>query len=192
MAWHDCTDGQLLRSARCDPDAFGELYLRHEAIVAGYLQRRTRDAELTADLTAETFAVALLRAGRFRDDAGDGAPAIGWLLGIARHALLRTWERGRTEDRARRRLGIESVAFGDASLERVEALADASDPDNPLLRALRALPPDQMAAIEARVLEERSYADVARDLGVTQATVRQRVSRGLARLRTTIEPEEPR
>lgn len=182
------TDGELLRSARRDPDAFGELYMRHEAIVAGYLQRRTRDPELTADLTAETFATALLRAARFRDD---GAPAIGWLLGIARHILLRTWEKGRTETRACRRLGVEPLACSDASLERVEAVVDAADPESPLARALAALPPEQSAAVRAYVLEERPYEELARELGVPAATLRQRVRRGLARLRITLKEESP-
>lgn len=186
MTREERTDGELLASARRDPLAFGELYVRHEPIVAGYLQRRTRNSELTADLTAETFATALLHAGRFRDD---GAPAIGWLLGIARHALLRTVEKDRTESRARRRLGVEAIAYSDASLERVEALVDASDPENPLMRALAALPPQQAAAIRAHVLDERPYEEIARELDVPAATLRQRVSRGLARMRTTLKEE---
>jgi DNA-directed RNA polymerase specialized sigma24 family protein len=37
------------------------------------------------------------------------------------------------------------------------------------------------------VLDELPYTEVAGQLGVPEATVRQRVSRGLARLRTTFE-----
>jgi DNA-directed RNA polymerase specialized sigma24 family protein len=42
--------------------------------------RRTRDAELAADLTAETFAAAL--AARARFDPGRGS-ASAWLFGLA-------------------------------------------------------------------------------------------------------------
>jgi DNA-directed RNA polymerase specialized sigma24 family protein len=45
-----------LLAARSDPEAF---YRRHAVPVLGYLVRRTRDPELGADLTAETFASAL-------------------------------------------------------------------------------------------------------------------------------------
>lgn len=54
-------DGVLLRrTAARDRDAFSAFDERHETIVAGYLARRTRDPELAADLTAETFAAAIL------------------------------------------------------------------------------------------------------------------------------------
>jgi RNA polymerase sigma factor (sigma-70 family) len=131
--------------------------------VAGYLIRRTRDPDLTADLTAETFAAAILGADRFRDE---GRSAVSWLLGIARNLLGRTWQPGQVEQRARRRRRVEAIAASDASLERVEALVDDADPSNPLLVALDALPNDQREAIRAHVLEEQLYADLAERLGV--------------------------
>ena len=112
-------------------------------------------------------------------------------MGIARNLLSRTWERGRIEQRARQRLGVERIAVSDASLERVEALIDDADPSNPLVVALHALPESQREAIRAHVLDEQPYAELAQRLGVPEATVRQRVSRGLARLRTTMEGREP-
>lgn len=187
-AFTTCSDGELLRRAGRDVDAFDVLYRRHETIVAGYLVRRTRDPELAADLTSETFATALLNAKRFRDD---GQPATAWLVGIARHLLMRTWERGATERRALERLGAQREERADDTLDRVAALAASDDPQNPLSRALAALPPDQREAIEAHVFDERSYAEVADDLGVPAATVRQRVSRGLTRMRTTLNGRLP-
>ena len=183
-SWSSRTDGQLLRDASREPDAFGELYRRHETIVFSFLARRTREAELTADLAAETFAIALERADRFRDT---GQPAIGWLLGIARHQLLDAQRSGRADDRARRRLGVHRPSLTDPSFERIEALIDAGATSPRLHRALAALPTPQRHAVEAFVLDERPYADLARDLGITEATMRQRVSRGLSRLRTTFE-----
>lgn len=183
------TDGELLRRVGGgDADAFSAFYRRHETIVAGYLARRCRDPELAADLTAETFAAAIAGAGGFRDE---GQSALGWLLGIARNVLRRTWERGAIERRARERLGVEPVALSDATLERVEALVDGNGPDNPLLKALAELPEAQREAVRAHVLDDEPYADLAARLGVSEATVRQRVSRGLGRLRTTLEGRRP-
>lgn len=181
------SDGDLLRrAARGDRDAFSAFYVRHETIVAGYLARRAASAEQAADLTIETFAAAMLSAGRFRDDGGS---ALGWLLGIARNLLARSRERRRIELRARAKLGVDPIVFSDATLERVEALIDATNPDNPLLAAFEALPDDQREAIRARVLDEQPYPDIASSLGVAEATVRQRVSRGLSRLRGSVEGE---
>jgi RNA polymerase sigma-70 factor (ECF subfamily) len=182
------SDAQLLAWTAEEPAAFREVYRRHERIVVAFLARRTGDAELAADLTAETFATALLKAGRFRGELGDSA--LGWLLGIARHAWLHSVERQRTERSACQRLGIE-LAISDASLERVEAFIDADHPDNPLLTLLADLPPEQREAVRAHVLDERPYGELARELHASPATLRQRVSRGLAHLRSAINEEAP-
>src|ERR1700754_3189833 len=96
-------DDELLRRSARDPAAFGAFYERHERLVLGYFVRRTRDAELAADLCAGAFAAALLGARRFRPG---GAPASAWLLGIARNVLAGSVRRARVEDRARRKLGM--------------------------------------------------------------------------------------
>jgi RNA polymerase sigma-70 factor (ECF subfamily) len=178
------TDGELLRRARLDRADFEELYRRHEAIVTTFLARRARNAELTADLVAETFATALLKTDRFRDD---GDSAVGWLLGIASNHLLFALRKGRADVKARRRLGAERVTSSDAALERVEELIDAQAAGPQLRRALEALPQNQREAVEAYVLDEHSYEAAAADLGIPQAAVRKRVSRGLARLRTLLD-----
>ncbi|WP_445150676.1 RNA polymerase sigma factor [Baekduia sp. Peel2402] len=177
------TDGELLRAATSDPDAIAELYARHERVVATYLARQSRDAELAADLTAETFCRALLSAGKYHDT---GESAIGWLLGIARNLLLDSWRRGSAETRARARLGV-TVSVSDEALERIEALIDSAAEAERLQDALDALSPDQRAAVRGHVLDERPYPELAAELGVSEPTVRQRVSRGLARMRTTLE-----
>lgn len=186
-SWPSLTDAELLRRAARDPDAFAELYLRYEAVVAGYLRRQTRDPEVTADLTAETFATALASAARFR---GDG-PAVGWLLGIARNHHLHLLRRGRAELRATTRLGVERAALGEASVERLERLLDTTDQENPVLLALDGLTAGQREAVVGFVLHERPYAELADAFDVPEATVRQRVSRGLTRLRASIEGGRP-
>ncbi len=98
------SDGELLRLSPTQAEAFAVFYRRHERMVVGWLMRQTRDAELTADLTAEVFAAAYLGAERFREGP---EPAGAWLLGIARNKLLGSWRKHRTESEARRRLGVE-------------------------------------------------------------------------------------
>ena len=45
------------------------------------------------------------------------------------------------------------------------------------------LPRDQRAALRARLVDERAYGEIAGAEGVSEAAIRQRVSRGLAGLR---------
>ena len=178
------SDDELLAATRADPDAFAILYRRHVTALLAYFVRRTRDAELAADLTAETFAAALDGAHRFRPDRGEAAA---WLYGIARRQLSHAQKRGAVEDRARRRLGMAPIHLTDEAIERVEALA-AADASAAVLRdGLAALPDDQRQAVLARVLDEREYADIAIAARTSESVVRKRVSRGLAGLRSRLE-----
>ncbi|HWK26511.1 MAG TPA: sigma-70 family RNA polymerase sigma factor [Solirubrobacter sp.] len=172
----DWTDEQLLLATPQAPGAFAVFYRRHEGAVLGYFMRRTGDAEVAADLAAETFAAALLGARRYRPDRGH---ALAWLYGIARHRLMRTLERGRVEDRARRRLALPVLPFDDDLAERIERLGA----EERAFELLERLPADQADAVRARVLEQRSYKDIAASRRVSEAVVRKRVSRGLLALR---------
>ncbi|MGP0102498.1 MAG: RNA polymerase sigma factor [Solirubrobacteraceae bacterium] len=175
------SDGELLELTVEDPDAFGAFYDRFEEEVLAFFMRATRRAELAADLTAEVFAAALSSAGLFRAELGS---ARGWLFGIARHELADMWQRGRVEDRARRRLGLEPMTLSDDALERIDELGAHG---GGALRLLEDLPDDQRVAVRGRVLHERSYDELARSLSCSQSVVRQRVSRGLRSLRQALE-----
>ncbi|MGH2879097.1 MAG: RNA polymerase sigma factor [Solirubrobacteraceae bacterium] len=181
-SYADAADEQLLVWSAKEPEAFGVFFDRFEADVLGFFWRATRRADLAADLTAEVFACALAGVGGFRAELG-GARA--WLFGIARHELADTWERGRVEDRARRRLALEPLILSDEALERIESLGARSARD--ALRVLEELPPDQRAAVRGRVVEEREYDELAQSLSCSQSVVRQRVSRGLRALRDRLE-----
>jgi RNA polymerase sigma factor (sigma-70 family) len=183
METSEPSDAELLAGTRSDPDAFAAFYDRYERAVVGYLMRRTGNAEVTADLTAEVFAAALGTAHRYRSERSPTAAA--WLFTIAHHTLLKSLRRGRVEERARRRIGIrDAVAFDDEEIERVQATADA---DGWALELLERLPPEQRQAVRGRILEERSYPDIADELKTSELVVRQRVSRGLSALRTQME-----
>jgi RNA polymerase sigma factor (sigma-70 family) len=52
-----------------------------------------------------------------------------------------------------------------------------------LSEVLAGLPADQRDAIRARVLDDRDYDEIASELETSSLVIRQRVSRGLARLR---------
>ena len=176
------SDEQLLALADREPDAFDAFYLRHERLVLAWARRRTPSAEAAIDVAAETFVAALASVRRF--DASEG-PAVAWLLGIARHKLLRSYERGRVEAQARRRLGTPRIEVYDEGLERVDQLGQ-----RPVAELLAYLPIHEAEAIRARVIEELSYPDLAERLRCSPLVARKRVSRGLQSLRTIVEIDD--
>jgi RNA polymerase sigma factor (sigma-70 family) len=167
------SDEALLLSG--DPEDFGRFYDRYVHSLLAYFQRRTRDPEAAADLTAETFAAALAARGRFRSRR---TPASVWLFAIAHHKLTDYHRRGSAESRMRRRLGIERLPVGAEDAETIRMLGD-----DVALQLVSELPPEQRDAVRAHVLEDRDYGDIARDHVTSEATVRKRVSRGLNALR---------
>src|SRR5215211_5340030 len=167
------TDEELLGSS--GREAFGLFYDRHARAVLEYFARRTRDPESAADLTAETFAAAIVARGRFRPGP---VPASAWLFGIARHKLADFQRRGHAEDRALRRLGVERPRLGEDDAQLVALMADEIS-----MQLLSELPEDERRAIQAYVLEEWEYAEIAAAAVISEAAARMRVSRGLGRLR---------
>jgi RNA polymerase sigma factor (sigma-70 family) len=113
---------------------------------------------------------------RYRHQRG-GADS--WLFAIAYHKLSDAQRRGCAEDRARRRLGIERIELTDDDIAHIDRLGQ---PDS-VAELVRELPPDQQEAIQAHVIEERGYSEIAADFKTSEAVVRKRVSRGLYTLR---------
>jgi RNA polymerase sigma factor (sigma-70 family) len=177
------TDAQLIERAveHADGEAFAELYRRHIDAVLAYLRRRVATPELALDLAAETFATAVGSAHRYR---GEGEVSA-WLYGIARNKLLESLRRGRVEDAARRALGQDPLVVSASDLELVEVRVVEGAEE--LQRQLAKLPSDLREALLARVVDERSYDDIATELQCSEQLVRQRVSRGLKRLRAALE-----
>lgn len=167
------SDAELLQAANAE--AFAVLYDRHVASVLAWARART--GEYAADLTAEVFARAWLCRRSFRDQASGSA--FPWLCGIAGNVLRDSLRRQRVEDRARRRLGLPATVSPDPEYEAVEcrlSLPDAA------LRAIAALPAAERELLDLRVVEERSYWEIAERLRCTPQAARLRVSRTLRRL----------
>ncbi len=177
------TDRQLLEEARGGRgESFELVYRRHHAVVLAFLGRRVQQPELAADLMAETFASLLVLV---RDSQRAVPPLpVAWLLVTARNLLIDGHRRGTIDDRARRRLAMQPVVLDDRDLERVEEISAETD----LMRELASrLDADQLQALQARVLDEREYGEIAAQLKCSESVVRKRVSRALGVLRRVME-----
>ena len=142
-----------------------QLYDAEAVRLRHWLQRETGNRETATDLTAETFAQALVSMRRFR-----GGDETAWLYGIARNLLSQYRRRARVEDRARQRLGMPDRDWSDYELD--DRVVD-----------LTLLPAHERAALELHVVDELPYDAVAQRLHITPGTARMRVHRALRRLR---------
>ncbi len=173
------TDGELLVATASDPQAFAVFYRRHVRGVFGFFRRRVSSAEVALDLTAETFASVLEGSARYELRP---EPARGWLYGIAWNKLHEAQRRGRAEDTARQKLRMAPIALTDEGIARLEAMAG-----EPAVSVLEGLPAEQREAVRMRVVDERSYDELATELRCSNSVVRKRVSRGLRAMRERLE-----
>ena len=148
-----------------DRDDVLRLYDAEAPRLRRWLQSETGNRETATDLTAETFAQALVSMRRFR-----GGDETAWLYGIARNLLFQYRRRARVEDAARRKLGLPDRDWSD--YEADDRVVD-----------LDGLPEHERAALELHVVDELPYDEVAQRLRITPGTARMRVHRALRRLR---------
>jgi RNA polymerase sigma-70 factor (ECF subfamily) len=173
-------DSALLRRARGDADAFGAFYRRHARAVYRSLLGGCGDPDVALDLTAETFARALQSLGRFRGLRVSSGRA--WIFPIANSLLLQYERERRTEDRARRRLGILEATRTYADDDSVMARVDAAASRERLADVLHGLPEGQQSVLRLRIEDEATYDEIATRLGCSPAAARQQASRGMRRL----------
>lgn len=165
--------------------AFTDFYAAHSRALLAFFVRRTFDVEAARDLTAETFAQAFEHRRRFRGSSDAEAGA--WLYGIARHQLSRYARNGVVKRKAVNRLGIQLPAISDDDYERIVELAGLAQLRGRVATAFGELPDDQRDALRLRVVDERPYEEVARQLGISEQTARARVSRALRRLADALD-----
>jgi len=167
------------------PEGFVALYRRESELVLRYCARRTLDPETAVDLCAETFAQAFRGRRSFRGTTE--AEARAWLLTIARRQVSRYLKQGVLDRQARDALGIQTPRLHEGEAEEIERRAGLAPLRAALAEELERLGGDQREALRLRVVEERPYPEVATSLGITEATARARVSRGLRALAAALE-----
>jgi RNA polymerase sigma-70 factor, ECF subfamily len=158
---------RLVRGARGgDRAAFGELYQRFTRMVHGIVLARiacpgNNDVD---DVVQDVFMTALERLHELREPAAFG----GWLATIARH---------RATDHGRRLRVMEPIADDVAvrDPDHLEALA--------ILETVRSLPDAYRETLILRLVEGMSGAEIADRTGLTPASVRVNLHRGMKLLR---------
>lgn len=170
----------LQRTDAGDADAFAEFFRRHEPAITSFAVRRATDPHEVADIVADTFLVALRRAGDFRADRPTALP---WLYGIAGHVLRDRHRRGAAARRLLRRLGATAPAMTADEYAAVDAAIDAQRPGDHVRAALLEIPSAERAVFELVALDGLTPAEAAEALDLTDNAARLRLSRARKRLR---------
>ena len=156
----------------------------HSARVYRLAYRLTGNPHDAEDLTQEVFVRVFRSLSSYTPGTFEG-----WLHRITTNLFL---------DSARRRQRIRFEGLADemahrlAGSEPTPAQAfDDSHLDDDVQAALKALPPEYRAAVVLCDIEGFSYEEIAATLGVKLGTVRSRIHRGRAQLRSALEHRRP-
>jgi RNA polymerase sigma-70 factor (ECF subfamily) len=163
---HAAEDGHLVRAARAgDESAFARLYDRYARIVHGVLLARVHRQDVE-DLVQDVFLTAWRRLDGLRDPAAFG----GWIAMIARN---------RATDAHRRAVDLVELP---AQIES-PAAAPAEAEANAALAAIRTLPEAYRETLMLRLVEGLTGPEIAARTGLTPASVRVNLHRGMKMLR---------
>jgi RNA polymerase sigma factor (sigma-70 family) len=157
----------------------------HSVRVYRLAYRLTGNPHDAEDLTQEVFVRVFRSLASYTPGTFEG-----WLHRITTNLFL---------DMARRRQRIRFEGLG----QDVEGRLQGGDPtpaqafddrhlDSDIQAALKDLPPEYRAAVVLCDIEGLSYEEIAATLGVKLGTVRSRIHRGRAQLRTALEHRRPR
>jgi RNA polymerase sigma-70 factor (ECF subfamily) len=174
-------------SKKAPEEFIDELYRDNADSLLAFFARRTFDVQVAMDLTAETFAIALEQQSNCR--ARTTASRRAWLFAIGRTTLAGFYRSGEVETRAVGRLAIEIPRVSDSSLREIERWANLAGARQLMSEAMTGLSDEHREALRLRVIDERPYAAVAAELGITEQTARARVSRALKSLRESLGDE---
>ncbi|WP_147918330.1 RNA polymerase sigma factor SigE [Ruania zhangjianzhongii] len=162
-----------------------EIVREHTDRVYRLAYRLTGNRADAEDLTQEVF----VRVFRSLHSYRPGTFA-GWLHRITTNLFL---------DGQRRKKRIRFDALGPA-VERIAATTDSGSPerryehdnlDRDIQEALDGLKPQYRAAVVLCDIEGLSYEEIAEVLGISMGTVRSRIHRGRAQLRSTLAHRSP-
>ncbi|MBP2326853.1 RNA polymerase sigma-70 factor (ECF subfamily) [Kibdelosporangium banguiense] len=189
--WADGPDDRALwsQAAADNGSAFTVLFDRHAKAVYNHCFRLTASWAAAEDHVQNTFLVAWRKRAGMRLERDSALP---WLLMVATN-VVRNDRRGLA-----RRLRLTRRVATDAPVpdhaDDVAARVDDQRRMATVLEALNRLPRNEREAIALCVWSGVSYSDAAAVLGITEGSVRARVSKAKSRLSTLLNapPDEQR
>jgi RNA polymerase sigma-70 factor, ECF subfamily len=163
----------LVRAVRHgEQEAFARLYSVYAPMVHGIVLARVPWSEVD-DLVQDVFFVALKKLSSLRDDAAFG----GWLAMIARNRAM---------DFHRRKQETEELSEDLASQSRPESDREAAR----ILEVICGLPEAYRETLVLRLVEGMTGPEIAGRTGLTPASVRVNLHRGMKLLREKLALEE--
>jgi len=167
---------------RMDPADVAALYVEHATELHRFLAGVLRDSQLAHDVIQTTFVRLVEKGHRTRQGSRKA-----WLFRVAYREAMAIRRRQAVGLKVLRQVGWHSAdnpQAADVPLVRFESI-------EAVRRGLEKLSPEQQAVVRKRIYEEKTFAVIARELGIPLGTALGRMRSALARLRDVLGKHEP-
>jgi RNA polymerase sigma-70 factor, ECF subfamily len=180
-------DSLMCRFQEGDESAFRRLLERYQDRIVNYVYRIVSDSDTAQDLAQEVFIKIYLNAGRYLP----GSQFAPWLYRIATNLAINEMRRRKRwrffsidesredEDRPMFEIADESVIGADELISQKETSALVE-------KGLAKVPLKYRTLLILREIEGYDYEDISRILEIPRGTVKSRLNRGRALLKTAI------
>ena len=168
------TELQIIERAKRDPKDFAPLYNQYHESIFRYVVKRVNDSDLACDITSNVFVKAItnLQKYEFR-----GVPFSSWLFRIAKSEVYQSFR----DQKAKRTVSIDKVTIVQVFEEL--NLDDGEENKAKLSSALRRINEKELALIEMRYFEKRSYREIGEIISVTENNAKVKTFRALQKLK---------
>lgn len=181
--YRELDDRELVRLAKEDKGAFGELYERYMPKIYSYIYYRTSNQHDAEDLTARVFFRAMSHIGGYVDK---GLPFRAWLYRIA-HNLVANWHR----DQGRRKIiALDDYVTHSLKSEAPDRLTEELDEREQLMEAVHRLPEDRQQLLLLKFIDQLSNAEIGKIMSRTEGAVKSLYHRTLLALRDELQMRE--
>lgn len=168
--------------APLDTAVIAALYVEHGEELRRFLVGVLRDHQLAADVLQATFVKLVERGGETRAETRKS-----WLFRVAMNEALAVRRRDQVGQKVTRNVAWARPVAAQASDEpliRIEAVEAVRE-------ALAGLPADQQRVVRMRIYEEKTFAEIARELGIPLGTALARMHAALGKMRAKLSEKSP-
>jgi RNA polymerase sigma-70 factor, ECF subfamily len=173
-----------MERVRPDEEAFRLIFAQHHRFIFRFLYGMVGEHGLAEDLTQETFMQAYASINRRRGESKLST----WLCGIAKHVALNALRKRNRE--------VSNVDVDDAGIARLQE-SGGTAPDDYLLNqelrnvihgALQRLDDDKRMVFVLKLLQQKSYDEIAEITGFSIPKLKTDLHRAKAEIRSLIRP----